>query len=79
MTSPQYEMAVNEVRKLPQPERLQLIELFVHELRESIAQDASAPRWEDFIGAATYPQCGEDAQAWISREREESDRSREVR
>ncbi len=77
-SSTQYEMAVNEVRKLPHPEQLRLIEFFAHELRESIGQDPKAPRWEDFIGAGIYPQCGEDAQEWVSREREESDRGREV-
>lgn len=33
-------------------------------------------RWEDAAGIAKYPVCGENAQAWVSRTRAESDCTR---
>lgn len=36
-------------------------------------------RLEDLAGTAPYPLCGEDAQAWVSRTRAESDEMRTLR
>jgi hypothetical protein len=53
-------------------------------LAEALLESAEAvperPRrkWADLKGKAPYPQCGEDAQAWVSRSRREADEQREA-
>src|SRR5262245_38888243 len=51
-------------------------------LAEKLLQDdqsTKAPRrhWSEIRGTASYPLCGEDAQAWVSRTRREDDNCRE--
>jgi hypothetical protein len=36
-----------------------------------------ALRWSDVRGALAYPACGEDAQQWVTRSRQEADERRE--
>lgn len=56
------------------PEQLQVfIERLTAHLRTELTTPESELRWEDAAGIAKYPLCGEDAQAWVSRTRAESD------
>lgn len=52
------------------------LELALHLIEQARQGDDSQPRrkWREINGAAQYPMVGEDAQAWVSRSRQESER-----
>lgn len=56
-------------------DRLRLVERIVHDLAQAPAE--ARPTWMDLEGAAADLLDGEDAQAWVSRSRSESDEGRE--
>lgn len=63
--------------QLPPVEQKQLAETI---LRELASESPAPPRrrsWREIRGSVPYPLCGEDAQAWVSRTRRESDEERE--
>jgi hypothetical protein len=66
--------------QLPPTDRRQLAETI---LRDLAAQSPPVgPRrrsWREIRGSVRYPLCGEDAQAWVSRTRRESDEQRQLR
>ena len=68
------------VRQLPAAERLRLVEKIAHDLSANTSPAEPAPPpfdWADLAGAAPGLLGGEDAQAWVSRSRRESDEARE--
>jgi hypothetical protein len=68
------------VQQLPAAERLRLVERIAHDLSASAPPARPAPPpfdWADLAGAAPGLLGGEDAQAWVSRSRRESDEARE--
>lgn len=73
MASPAYERILKEAEALARPEQVQLVERLLARLRASESPARLPPRWEDLAGSAPYPLCGEDAQDWVSRTRQESD------
>lgn len=76
MGSATYEKLLEEARNLAPSELDDLIEVLTRCRGESAVMEKSRPRWEDFIGSAPYPLCGEDAQEWVARTRRESDERR---
>jgi hypothetical protein len=66
----------NAATALPVPDRLRLVERIVHDLAQPPAE--TRPRWMDLEGAASALLDGEDAQAWVSRTRRESDDGRDA-
>jgi hypothetical protein len=78
MAAPTYEQILREAEALPREERQRLIEELAAHLRTEEAPTEPRLRWEDFAGTAPYPMCGEDAQAWVSRTRQESDDGRRI-
>jgi hypothetical protein len=65
--------------QLPSPDRRKLAETLLRELAAE-ARQQGPPRcrlWREIRGSVPYPQCGEDAQTWVSRGRRESDEQRE--
>jgi len=48
-------------------------ELLARQLRLHRSKSAPRRRWSEIAGTAPYPLAGEDAQAWVSRSREEAD------
>ena len=72
------EVIENAERLTPEQQRLVIEHLTAH-LRADAGSGEPRPRWEDLYGTAPYPMCGEDAQAWVSRTRRESDEARRVR
>jgi hypothetical protein len=64
--------------QLPAAERKQLAETILRELATESTPTRAAQRrtWREIRGSAPYPLCGEDAQAWVSRTRRESDAQR---
>ncbi|HEX71852.1 MAG TPA: hypothetical protein ENN65_00835 [Candidatus Hydrogenedentes bacterium] len=71
-----YEDVLQRAEKLPPGQRLLLIEHLLRQMRNTQAGQDAYPVWEDYAASAPYPLCGEDAQAWVSRTRRESDESR---
>ena len=65
--------------QLPPADRLRLVEGIAHELAASPTVGESPRRrlWAEIRGIVAYPLLGEDAQAWVSRTRRESDEQRE--
>ncbi len=59
---------------LPPQDRLRLVERIVHDLAQAAVE--TRPKWMDLEGAAAELLDGEDAQAWVSRTRRESDEGR---
>jgi len=79
MNARSYEDVLQEAEKLPAAQCLMLIERLVHHVRTAETTAENPPAWEDYAGSAPYPLCGEDAQEWVSRGRNESDEARDVR
>ena len=80
MTNPMtLEQIVALAAQLPPAEQLRLVEKIVHDLAASAPKGESPRRrlWSEIRGIVAYPLFGEDAQAWVSRTRRESDEQRE--
>ena len=59
-------------------EKLQLMSYLSDNLKKDHDLSPQARRkWGEIKGKATYPLVGEDAQAWVSRTRQESTKNRE--
>jgi hypothetical protein len=66
------------VAQLPPHDRKRLAETILRDLANEASPDAPHRRlWREIRGSVPYPLCGEDAQAWVSRSRRESDEQRE--
>lgn len=67
--------------QLPPTDRLRLVERIVHEMAVPPVEEQAAQRadWMSVRGIAPNLLGGEDAQAWVSRTRRESDEHRERR
>ena len=78
MASSVYEQVVREADLLPREEQLRLIARLAERLSSPQERhtESHRPRWEDSAGIATHPVCGEDAQHWVTRARQESDQHR---
>lgn len=60
--------------QLTPAERLRLVEKIIHDLADAAhAPEQGRPSWQGLRGLLTAPALGEDAQAWVSRTRGESD------
>lgn len=66
---------LHQSASLSTDEQLELAALLIEQARKK----TTSPRrkWLDVIGAAPYPLTGEDAQAWVTRTREEGEAGRE--
>ena len=66
---------LNQSASLSADEQLELAARLIEQARKR----ATAPRrkWLDVMGAAPYPLAGEDAQAWVTRTRQEGEDERE--
>lgn len=71
MASTDCQRILREAEQLPRDEQLRLIERLVVRLRTRPEPGGKPLRWEDFAGTAPYPMCGEDAQDYINRMRDE--------
>ena len=71
-----YLRVLEAARKLPREEQLLIIERLAERLRSGGAVASARARWEQYAGTAPWPLCGEDAQEWVSRTRQESDGAR---
>lgn len=75
MTLSAYEEVMRQADLLPAEEQLRLIACLAERLSASPQKlaDERHPRWEDSAGLNSCPACGEDAQQWVTRTRQESD------
>ena len=73
-----YDLVAHEADALPSDEQLRLIARLAQRLAATRAPQhaENRPRWEDFAGSLSAPMCGEDAQHWVTRTRQESDEER---
>jgi hypothetical protein len=72
------ETIIQQTEELPVEKQLQLLAHLAERLRQQYPA-AAAPSypWMRLQGLATHPYLGEDAQAWVSRSRQESERTME--
>jgi hypothetical protein len=78
MASVGYERVLKEAESLARQDQLLLVERLIARLGASERAAKPRVRWEDLAGSAPYPLCGEDAQQWVTRTRQESDERRSV-
>ncbi len=65
--------------QLSPTDQLRLVEKVVKGLLAQPSDTSPPPRrsWSEIRGIVDYPLCGEDAQTWVSRTRQEADEQRE--
>ncbi|MDX2033496.1 MAG: hypothetical protein SF339_22660 [Blastocatellia bacterium] len=68
---------MREMEKLTSDEQLKLAAKLIEWARRGATVIRPSCRWLDLMGAAPYPMMGEDAQAWVSRTRQEGNDERE--
>ncbi|MBI1784715.1 hypothetical protein HYR69_06180 [Candidatus Sumerlaeota bacterium] len=73
-----YDRILGEAGALTREEQLKLAETLSLRLQTAPVSSPSKPRWEDYAGKGVPLQCGEDAQAWVKRSRQESDHRRKI-
>ncbi len=77
MSTIEYTQVLRDAEHLSPEEQRELVEALLQRLRVRELPDGEAPRIEDLAGTAPYPLCGEDAQEYISRMRDEWDEREE--
>lgn len=78
MASTELEEIIRRAEMLTPDEQLQLIAHLAEKARQTYVALPVRRSWSEIYGSAPYPLTGEDAQAWVSRNREESDKAREM-
>jgi hypothetical protein len=64
--------------QLPPAQQKQLAESILQQLASGSQPPGARRRsWREIRGSVPYPLCGEDAQAWVTRSRQESEEQRE--
>ena len=76
MTSATVMEIIRQAEVLAPEEQLHLIALLAGKAQHAYRQAPPRRKWCDICGAAPYPLTGEDAQAWVSRSRQEGDEVR---
>ena len=71
--SPQLQQVLAEIDRLSSTEQIQVIEHITVNLKEVVptTQPSKSKSWRDLAGIAPNLLSGEDAQAWVNRERNE--------
>lgn len=71
MSTTEYQRILRQAKHLSPDDQRKLIEQLEARLRARQETGKKRPRWEDLAGTAPYPLCGEDAQEYISKMRDE--------
>ena len=66
-----------QAESLPVQEQLQLAAYLLEQASKVHVPAPERPKWSEIRGLFAHPLTGEDAQAWVSRTRRESDEHRE--
>ena len=71
--SPQLQQVLTEIDRLSSTEQIQVIEHITVNLKEVVPtiQPSKSKSWRDLAGIAPNLLSGEDAQAWVNKERNE--------
>ncbi len=77
MSTQLLEKLIQETGGLSVPEKLRLAAYLLEQASEGYTEGRTPLKWRDIRGLIPYPMVGEDAQAWVSRTRRESDEHRE--
>jgi len=77
MSTQLLESLIKQSEELSVEEQLRLASYLVERARQASAGPEKRYRWRDLRGRARYPMMGEDAQAWVSRTRQEDTEQRE--
>jgi hypothetical protein len=73
-----YDELLKQVDTLQVEEQLRLASYLLERARQAVAPEKPQYQWRDICGRYDYPMLGEDAQAWVTRTRRESDEDRET-
>lgn len=76
MKSEILEEIIEKVDLLTTEEQLSLIDVITRKTKSSVGRSGPLRTWSDLKGLLSYPACGEDAQSYTSRSRQESDEKR---
>jgi hypothetical protein len=72
--SPLLQQVLQEIEQLTIAEQLEVISYATEQLKQqTVAQTKPKRKWLDLAGTAPYPMMGEDAQAWVTRTRRETE------
>ncbi len=71
-----YDDVARQASKLNYEEQLRLIAYLAEQARRSRPKPPSRRHWRDIRGAVAYPVLSEDAQVWVSRQRQSNDVAR---
>ena len=71
MATQDYDRVLREAEALAPDDQRRLIQDISDRLRSAPKKGKKPLRWEDLAGSAPYPLCGEDAQKYISKMRDE--------
>jgi hypothetical protein len=77
MSSQLLETLIKETDALSIQDQMRLAAHLMVRLSQTNLPDTPRRKWSEICGIVPYPLVGEDAQAWISRTRRESDEHRE--
>ena len=72
-----YDDVIKNVATLSPEEKLRLIIYLAEATRQNYREKQSGRYWREIKGATTYPLLEEDAQKWISENRQSSEQNRE--
>jgi hypothetical protein len=73
-----YDELIKQVDTLQVEEQLRLAVYLLERARQEVIQEKPRRKWAEIRGLAEYPMLGEDAQAWVTRTRRESDEQRQA-
>ena len=76
MTASIYGELWKQIEALEIDEQLRLAAHILERARQVVSQEGPQHKWADVCGLYPHPILGEDAQAWVSRTRHESDERR---
>jgi hypothetical protein len=77
MSAEMLETLQKQAELLTVDEQLRLVAYLAEKARAAYPPTKPRRKWAEIRGAAPYPLLGEDAQAWVSRTRQEGDEHRE--
>jgi len=77
MTQALLQALLQQAKTLPPDEMLELATQLIHRAKQRFPATKSRRKWSELAGVATYPLVGEDAQVWVSRERQEGQGNRD--
>ena len=76
MSSQTLEQLKEQANDLTADDQLRLASYLVEQARTTISPTMPGRSWQELKGLYPYPMLGEDAQAWVSRNRQEGDAGR---